>query len=443
MVGHQWFPRVNDSTRGAVTATPDKQEQEMSSGFLCSGSEGAWHRLGPLLGLSALGLLLLVTCAALSVLYTNESNRTPDWESLLHHQNMSDLKDDKRVLEEHVARLHQQNRLLNWTSAELQSAVRALTSECSELTERVQNLTSANAQRSSEQEAQRLNASLGLRRLVGSNARLQEEKRRLSETNGRLANELLQATEENRELLDVNARCRGEIENLTERIGALRRDDYERLRETVTRLQERQRNLSATLEDERQQAAERETSRTRDREQAAASVQSASEAYRALDLYCPVVNQKSRERICKKCHNSWKQFESKCYYFSARTLTWSSSRAWCRTQGGDLLIVDSEQEQRFIFDSSSSVESSGARLWIGLTDEEQEGDWRWVDGGRVTSDVQYWLNRPGVGTEPDDWKLDDPQGEDCGHIDTTEKALKSWMDGSCKIAYRWICEKDA
>uniref|UniRef100_A0A8D3AGA2 C-type lectin domain-containing protein n=1 Tax=Scophthalmus maximus TaxID=52904 RepID=A0A8D3AGA2_SCOMX len=126
------------------------------------------------------------------------------------------------------------------------------------------------------------------------------------------------------------------------------------------------------------------------------------------------------KRICKKCHNSWKQFESKCYYFSARTLTWSSSRAWCRTQGGDLLIVDSEQEQRFIFDSSSSVESSGARLWIGLTDEEQEGDWRWVDGGRVTSD-----------------------GEDCGHIDTTEKALKSWMDGSCKIAYRWICEKDA
>lgn len=59
------------------------------------------------------------------------------------------------------------------------------------------------------------------------------------------------------------------------------------------------------------------------------------------------------------------------------------------------------------------------------------------------SSCRYWLNRPGVGTEPDDWKLDDPQGEDCGHIDTTEKALKSWMDGSCKIAYRWICEKDA
>lgn len=53
----------------------------------------------------------------------------------------------------------------------------------------------------------------------------------------------------------------------------------------------------------------------------------------------------SVERLCRKCDNSWKQFQMKCYYFSSRMLSWSSSRAWCQTQGGDLLIINSEEEQ--------------------------------------------------------------------------------------------------
>uniref|UniRef100_A0A668AE02 C-type lectin domain-containing protein n=1 Tax=Myripristis murdjan TaxID=586833 RepID=A0A668AE02_9TELE len=53
----------------------------------------------------------------------------------------------------------------------------------------------------------------------------------------------------------------------------------------------------------------------------------------------------STERICKKCHDSWTLFQTKCYYFSSRMLTWRSSRAWCKTQGGDLAIIDNKQEQ--------------------------------------------------------------------------------------------------
>uniref|UniRef100_A0AAQ4RPR5 C-type lectin domain-containing protein n=1 Tax=Gasterosteus aculeatus aculeatus TaxID=481459 RepID=A0AAQ4RPR5_GASAC len=143
----------------------------------------------------------------------------------------------------------------------------------------------------------------------------------------------------------------------------------------------------------------------------------------------------STERICRKCLDGWRLFENKCYFFSSQTLTWSSSRSWCRTQGGDLLVVDSQPEQ---------VEDnlSGRRLWIGLSDREEEGEWRWVDGSRVLSDVQFWLSRPGLGPEPDDWKLDDPRGEDCGLLDASEQALGSWMDGSCEESYRWICEKN-
>ena len=54
---------------------------------------------------------------------------------------------------------------------------------------------------------------------------------------------------------------------------------------------------------------------------------------------------------------------------------------------------------------------------------------------------RLWLNRAGTGSEPDDWSSENPQGEDCGHIDNNEEDLSSWMDGSCDYNYRWICEK--
>ncbi|XP_023274610.1 asialoglycoprotein receptor 1-like [Seriola lalandi dorsalis] len=364
----------------------------------------------------------------------------------------NDLRKDNELLKEHSGRLDEQNKLLNRTSAQLKSMNLALSLESGELMEQIENLTYTNTQLTqehkqlvqytSEQEEKKLNMSETIKHLVSSNTQLQEEKQRLSETNSLLRDELLQVKEKNQELMEINDRFQGEIQNLSEKSGAFSKDDYEKLQREVTQLQEQNQNLSTVLVKERKEAAEQEGNRTREMVQMMEDVQSVKEAYHALDLYCPVVNQKTKERICKKCPDSWRLLETKCYYFSSRMLSWSSSRAWCRTQGGDLLIINSEQEQNFIFDTSRAPEQSITRLWIGLTDAEEEDDWRWVDGSKVNSDVQYWLSRPGMATEPDDWKLDDPLGEDCGHVDTSENALKSWMDGSCKKPYRWICEKN-
>ncbi|KAM9837885.1 uncharacterized protein ACBR49_018508 [Aulostomus maculatus] len=378
----------------------------------------------------------------------NESDSQRRWRNLLSdYRNISDsyvslsktnkvLTRDNEELKKQSGRLEEQTQLLNATSAELRSMNLALTVERSRMMEQIVNLTSVNeqilqehdrlVQSASEQEEERFNMSETIKHLVNTNARLEEEREHLSEVDSLLRDEIFQVKEKNQELLEVNSEFQREI-------------DGERA--AVAELQDQNQNLSATLRKERLEAAELERSRRRQMERMAADLHSVNETYGSLDLYCPVVHHETKERICRTCDRGWRLFQMKCYHFSTRALTWRSSRAWCRTQGGDLLIINSEPEQKFVFESSRTVEGGG-RLWVGMTDMEVEGDWRWVDGSAVASDEQYWLSRPGMSTEPDDWKQDDPHGEDCGHIDTSENPLRSWMDGSCMVAYRWICEKN-
>uniref|UniRef100_A0A8C2IJN3 Si:ch73-343l4.8 n=1 Tax=Cyprinus carpio TaxID=7962 RepID=A0A8C2IJN3_CYPCA len=60
-------------------------------------------------------------------------------------------------------------------------------------------------------------------------------------------------------------------------------------------------------------------------------------------------------------------------FMSTELKSWSDSRQYCRDRGADLLIINTEEKQRFI---SSIV---GESVWIGLSDREQEGNMKWVD----------------------------------------------------------------
>ncbi|RXM32785.1 C-type lectin domain family 4 member E, partial [Acipenser ruthenus] len=139
------------------------------------------------------------------------------------------------------------------------------------------------------------------------------------------------------------------------------------------------------------------------------------------------------------CPEKWLQFNGKCYYFSTDTMNWHSSRASCVSMGADLVIIESEAEQRFLM-NAAKAQTARNRYWIGLTDAVTEGVWLWVDGTPLNDKAKYWYTG-----QPDDWKEgEDSSGEDCARlaysIDWADP-LKVWHDSSCtQKKYRRICE---
>lgn len=84
-------------------------------------------------------------------------------------------------------------------------------------------------------------------------------------------------------------------------------------------------------------------------------------------------------------------FNGKWYRAYFEALQWKSARDRCKTLGGVLASVPDQATQDFMADLSNDI-----TLWIGGTDEDTVGRWRWADGSAMTYTV--WKNyRPYAG----------------------------------------------
>ncbi|KAM9449642.1 CD209 antigen-like protein A isoform 4-T4 [Clarias gariepinus] len=147
------------------------------------------------------------------------------------------------------------------------------------------------------------------------------------------------------------------------------------------------------------------------------------------DIY---VNEAVPETQVTRCHKEtttsdmqdklrWKNLSSSLYYFSEMK-NWDESRQDCRERGADLVIINSKEKQEFIVE-----QLKGSRTWIGLSDRDKEGEWKWVDGTPLTSG--NW--GPG---QPDNFNE-----EDCAEIGFPDK--QDLNDRPCSHKQGWICEK--
>uniref|UniRef100_A0A8C6SUX3 C-type lectin domain-containing protein n=1 Tax=Neogobius melanostomus TaxID=47308 RepID=A0A8C6SUX3_9GOBI len=82
----------------------------------------------------------------------------------------------------------------------------------------------------------------------------------------------------------------------------------------------------------------------------------------------------------------WQYFKGSLYLGSTTAGSWNESRKFCQEKGADLIIINSIQD--FSLTQEFARKSYRTR-WIGLSDLEQQGVWRWVDGSLLNTSFWY------------------------------------------------------
>uniref|UniRef100_A0A3B3SJF4 C-type lectin domain-containing protein n=1 Tax=Paramormyrops kingsleyae TaxID=1676925 RepID=A0A3B3SJF4_9TELE len=83
-------------------------------------------------------------------------------------------------------------------------------------------------------------------------------------------------------------------------------------------------------------------------------------------------------KACTPCPKGWNIFNDKCYYQFRIKKNWEESKTYCSEHGGNLAVIESQEEQEFI---KTFIKDGNS--WIGLTDRKREGYWLWVNGAEL------------------------------------------------------------
>ncbi|XP_059112879.1 C-type lectin domain family 4 member E [Peromyscus eremicus] len=142
------------------------------------------------------------------------------------------------------------------------------------------------------------------------------------------------------------------------------------------------------------------------------------------ELSCSSVTSGSVKNCCPL---NWKHFQSSCYFFSTTTLTWPSSLKNCSEMGAHLVVINTPEEQEFLFHTKPKKKE----FYIGLTDQVVEGQWQWVDDTPFTENLSFW-----DAGEPNNIV----HVEDCATIRDSGNPRKNWNDIPCFYSMPWICE---
>ncbi|XP_075903877.1 CD209 antigen-like protein C isoform X1 [Nelusetta ayraudi] len=145
-----------------------------------------------------------------------------------------------------------------------------------------------------------------------------------------------------------------------------------------------------------------------------------------VDICTSCVNQTNRMKLSTfddYFQQGWVYLHPSLYYVSPDKKSWSESRQDCLQRQSDLLILSNDLEQEFLGKFQRTI-------WMGLTDTEEEGTWKWVDGTTLTK--SYWDNG-----EPNSYGGHD---EDCVEM-KGPKQPNAWNDADCQTRNFWVCEK--
>ena len=127
------------------------------------------------------------------------------------------------------------------------------------------------------------------------------------------------------------------------------------------------------------------------------------------------------------------KFDGHQYYlFDNGKSNWCEAQNFCKSIGGDLVVINNVDENQFLMDY---IEDMGYdRAFIGYSDEESEGRWYWVSG-KSSSYTDWGVNDDGE-TEPNS----DSRWENFAQLDV-DMIAGTWNDSTFGYNTRaYICE---
>ncbi|XP_060941026.1 CD209 antigen-like protein C [Limanda limanda] len=124
----------------------------------------------------------------------------------------------------------------------------------------------------------------------------------------------------------------------------------------------------------------------------------------------------------QQCPTGWIERNSRCYFQSGYQLTWEESRNYCKSNGADLAVINSEQELIFLGHLNRCL----AGYWIGL--HRSNGEFRWIDGSALTKESL----KPDVLRSP----------YNCVVMNLYTSVQNSWREAPCQEKNFWLCETD-
>ncbi|XP_062977606.1 low affinity immunoglobulin epsilon Fc receptor-like [Elgaria multicarinata webbii] len=126
--------------------------------------------------------------------------------------------------------------------------------------------------------------------------------------------------------------------------------------------------------------------------------------------------------INNSCPTKWKMWGGNCYYFSMAKKSWTEALWYCINNRAHLLSIWSDAEEDFLINNldNSSI------YWLGVTDLEMEGKWRWREGGQTASTSFWDIGQP-----------QRSEDKNCGVIHPNG----TWASAMCSLPYHWICKQ--
>jgi len=127
-----------------------------------------------------------------------------------------------------------------------------------------------------------------------------------------------------------------------------------------------------------------------------------------------------KQTLGAPCPSGWTRFKSYCYLVSSSTKTWHQAQAYCRALRGELVKINSVEENEFVLALARKEASSKSHVWIGLKWNSGKNAFLWCDHS-----VPVYTN----------WAPGEPNGkaaEPCNHLYTGIAGLTGyWNDISC------------